>query len=571
MSESRSKSASSGFLSRLPQTLQTARPWYIDKLTRASQEGPEGYDEGLKWLGRHDLFFLIAVILAREDINRPWLFDRCREVQGSPDGFLDLWAREHYKSTIITFGLTIQEIINDPEVTIGIFSHTKQIARGFLRQIKREFESNELLKSLYPEILYNEPAKESPKWSEDEGVIVKRLGNPKEATIEGWGLVDGQPTSKHFRIRVYDDVVTKESVTTPEQVNKTTTAWEMSDNLGAMGGRVRYIGTRYHLRDTYATMIERGVVRERIYPATSNGRLDGKPVLLTDAQWAEKKKTQRSTLAAQMLQNPLADTDATFRVEWLRPYEVRPRTMNILIMADPSKGRSATSDNTAIAVIGIAAGGTRYLVDGYCHRMSLSQRWVALRDLYKRWSIMPGVQQVAVGYERYGAQSDDEYFKEQMLREKVHFTIRELNWTRDGSESKRDRVERLEPDFRLGRFYLPVTVWRESSPSVWSIDDDVESKTYQSVMWRESQGFTAPQKLAFDGGSTDLISKAIKRVDEERRVYDLTLRFMQEYEQFPFGLHDDLLDATSRIYDMESRAPMIVSRADTEPPQFFDS
>ena len=46
----------------------------------------------------------------------------------------------------------------------------------------------------------------------------------------------------------------------------------------------------------------------------------------------------------------------------------------------------------------IDALGNRYLVDGYRHRMDLAQRIDILRTLHKKWTDMPGVQLVKVGY-----------------------------------------------------------------------------------------------------------------------------------------------------------------------------
>jgi len=133
-----------------------------------------------------DLFWLLVYVLGRKDAIHPWVFARCYEVQAAPNGFLDLWPRGHYKSTIITFALTIQEILKDREKTIGIFSFSRPIAKQFLRQIKIEFETNGLLRSLFPDVLWENPHKESNKWSEDEGLIVRRKTNPKESTIEAW-------------------------------------------------------------------------------------------------------------------------------------------------------------------------------------------------------------------------------------------------------------------------------------------------------------------------------------------------------------------------------------------------
>lgn len=504
--------------------------------------------------GCNDRFFLLTTLLKRRDAMHPWLFERCREIEAEPDGFLDLWAREHYKSTIGTFAGIIQEILCDPEITVGIFAFNRATAQAFLAQIMHEFETNEGLQNTYTDVLWQRPRVHASMWAKSVGMVVKRQSNPKEATVEAHGLVDGQPTSKHFRLLVYDDVITRESVTNPEQIKKVTEAWELSDNLGSGEARKWHFGTRYHFGDTYGVILERSILKARLYPATHDGRLTGQPVFLSKDVWEKKKITQRSQVAAQMLQNPLAGQENTFKAQWLHGFDVRPETLTVYIMADPSRGmRGRSSDRTAIAVVGIDSAGNKYLLDGYRHRMNLSERWKALRDLHWKWSGARGVQHVAVGYERYGAQSDDEYFQEQMERDGKGFPIAELNWTRDGAESKKDRVQRLEPDFSQGRFFLPAVVWEPGGRTcLWAVDTE---KSH--IVTREMKGITRNQAVMRDTNQSHRIVKAIMRKDEDGKVYDLTRALMEEMLFFPFAPKDDLVDATSRIYDMEPFPPMI--------------
>lgn len=246
-------------------------------------------------LGRRDLFFMLVFILGVTVGNNDFCFARCREVQANPNGFLDLWAREHFKSTIITYALTIQTIALDREVTIGIFSFNRPIAKGFLKQIKRAMEDNQILKACYPEVFYENPQKESPSWSEDNGITVKRKAIVKEATVEAWGMIEGLPTGRHFKLRIYDDVINEKHVRNPDMVAKVLEQWELSLNLGSEGGlgvegggAERYIGTRYAVADVYNTIIDRKAAIPRIYPATEDGTPEGEPVLLSRAALAKK-------------------------------------------------------------------------------------------------------------------------------------------------------------------------------------------------------------------------------------------------------------------------------------------
>lgn len=234
------------------------------------------------------------------------------------DGVLDLWAREHYKSTIITFAGSIFRIIRshgdgaliDREVTIGIFSHTKAIARGgFLFQIKTELERNEHLKTVFDDIFWQEPRKEAVKWTLDDGISVKRKSNPKEQTVEGHGMIDGMPTGSHFVHVNYDDVVVPESVTTPDMIKKTTAAYEMSTNLGSENGSFSMAGTIYNFGDTYMQLRKRNAVKVRVYPCTLDGEenFTSDNCVLQSPEYLKQKRIAQGpyTFGTQMLLSTL--------------------------------------------------------------------------------------------------------------------------------------------------------------------------------------------------------------------------------------------------------------------------
>jgi phage terminase large subunit-like protein len=475
-----------------------------------------------------------------------------------------------HNSTIITFAKIIQDVLADPELTVGIFSYSRQTAQKFLSQIMQELQRNEALKACFPDVLYWNPERESPRWSLDKGILLKRKSNPKEATVEAWGLVEGQPTGVHFKLLNFDDMIEQRNVTNPEQILRATEAWELSDNLGVGDGTIkRYVGTRYALGDTYQTMIDRKVVKVRLHPATHNGREDGKPVFLSQDTWDKKRIEQRSTLAAQMLQNPAAGKQAIFEMAWFRFYEVRPHTLNVYIMADPSRGRTTRSDRTAMAVIGIDSQGNKYLLDGARHRMKLSERWAMLRHFRDKWSAAPGVQMVRVGYERYGQQSDDEYFQEQMLKleDADQFAIEELAWPNEGSNSKKDRVQRLQPDFEKSKFFLPPIIRHPDLGDCYWRYNQADVK----IDYLPTQGLTRAMRLMEAQGQSFRVPKPLTRRDEEGNIYDLTWALMEEMTVFPFGAKDDLVDATSRIYDMQPMPAIAMDRISPEVQVFTDS
>ena len=485
----------------------------------------------IRELCRSDLFYLLVKVCKRTDMVHPFVYARCREVEQDPDEYLDLWAREHFKSSIITFGKTLQDILNNPEITVGIFSENYTLAQKFLSQIKLELESNIVLKKAFPDILWDNPFTQAPVWNND-GITVKRKGNPKEPTVECQGLLS-MKVGAHYALMVYDDIITLNSVGSPEMVEKINSYFEVSLSQSKEGGKKRYIGTRYSYADTYQMIMDREIAEPRVYTATENGMPDGEPVLFTKEYW-EKKKRENSTynLSCQYLQNPHTEGEKIFDISLLEAYEVRPYKLNVAIVCDPANSMKKGSANTAILVIGLGPSNRKYLLDGYCHKMSLSERWTHLRDLYVKWRKDPGVNNLQVGYEKYGTGNVDlDYFREQFKKEPntPRFTIKELSSAYNGSSRKRDRIERIQPDLIYRNIFLPYPT--------------------------DPTKYTSMQRVALKENCDYRISKKIKHYNEVKRVYDLCDILVNELDSYPYGKLVDCIDGFSRIYDMEMNGP----------------
>lgn len=447
-----------------------------------------------------DLYYLLVRVCGRVDmlpkaagddfVANEFAFRRCREVEAYPDGRLDLWSREHFKSSIVTFGLTIQTILKDPDVTIGIFSHTRPIAKAFLRQIMRELESNKTLHAAFPDVLWGSDVRQAPKWSEDDGIIVKRASNPNEATVEAWGLIDGQPVSKHYKILIYDDIVVAASVNTPEMIEKTRVGLEQSYNLGTTPGRKRAAGTRWHYSDAYRTVVDRGTFIAREHPGRVGGTEDGESVFWSEETHIKKRRDYGPyTYAAQILLNPKADAMQGFKREWFQKYRRYTGKGNRYMTVDAASSKKKGSDYTAIFVVDLGTDGNYYVVDMVRDRLNLTERADRVMALHKKWNPKQ------VRYEKYGLMADIEHIKSRQEQDNYRFPITEVG----GVTSKVDRIKRLLPLFEQGRVYFP---------------------------------------------------ESFHVTDYQRIPCDLVHEFLeQEYMAFPVGAHDDMLDSLSRIAD----------------------
>ena len=463
--------------------------------------------------GKRDLYFLVRYIMDTRQWPHPenknlnlfenqWILNRCRDIQYDSHEVLNIWSRYHCKSTLMTFAFTIFNLIQNPNETIGIFSVTKGIADEFVGQIKTELETNELLIALYPDRFYQNPDKDSPRWTIDRGFITKRtIESLKDASVRGFGLVGSNFTGHRLSITIWDDAVNEQNVTSSDMVMKTDKAWELSLNVGFPGTRRYAIGTFYAAGDTYHTMANRGF-RLRMHPCyridRENSRFEKGTGLPIDVKYhkdesvlyskkhidSEEVKMGPTTFAIQMLCNPNAGDIAGFRYEWFRTYDNDPADIrsdgNAIILVDPANDKKKDASFTAMWVVLLSDDGNYKILDAVIDRLNLAERTNTLFDLVHLWNPLE------VRYERYSFQADIDHIKHVMNERNHFFLIHEVK----GSLKKNDRIARLIPLFRAAKIYFPKSMLRER----------VDGEEVDLTRWfRDREFLQFPNALQKDG------------------------------------------------------------------------
>jgi predicted phage terminase large subunit-like protein len=221
-------------------------------------------------------------------------------------------------------------------------------------------------------------------------------------------------------------------------------------------------------------------------------------VLLSRDEIAKKRRDQGSyVFASQQLQNPVADESQGFKRDDVRYYDgvIALDKVTRYILVDPANAKRKKSDWTGAFVIGAAADGNIYVLDMVRDRLSLTQR----AELLFRWH--RAYKPEAIAYEQYGKDSDIEHFTDRMAREVYRFDLTAVG----GTLSKEDRIRRLVPYFEGHRMWFPRQL----------------------------------HYTQYDGRTVDLVRSFIE----------------EEYLGFPVSLHDDMLDALSRLFDIEIKQP----------------
>ena len=455
------------------------------------------YNRVVREIAENDFFFFCFYVL-QMPINDPFLLARCKEVQEQCHLTIDLWAREHWKSSLLSCAMPIWELIHNKEERIVIFSHTRALAKSFLRRIKEILETNTRLLDAFPDIFFKNPVKDSPKWSENDGLFVKRERVYNEASVEAWGLVDAMPTGKHFTIRVYDDIVTENSITTRAQREKVIERFGLSEFLAAengkvKGGKKRIIGTRYGDNDYYGTLIKgkgkRWKVRE--YPAEvdekGKGKLYGNPVYLSRESLDEKLAGSSPYIySAQMLVNPVTNKGKIFKSFWIKYWDKLEEDTNCYILVDPSKKQGNKNDYFVAIVIKVDCYKKINIVKILRDRLLPKEKWEKIKELYSEF--LPE----EIRYEENGSEGDIQYFEEKMQEENKFLPLFPFR----SKVNKPSRIEKVSGYFADGRILLP------------------RSSVY---------------------------------IDKEGVPKDMVLDFLSEYSNYPFVEHDDMLDCLSFI------------------------
>lgn len=407
------------------------------------------------------------------------------------------------KSITCTVGFPAWLLGKDPSTRIITASYGQKLATKHSVDTRLIMESG-WYNSVFPETVIASDQNEKANF-----MTTKR--GYRKATSVGGAL-----TGEGGDFLILDDPM-KPDEATSETIRNNTLDWIdqvfMSRLNNPKESRVLLVEQRLHTNDATGHLLNKVDWFNLKIPARAHKKvqieLKGQEWLMQEGDILHEDRLDNKTLesirnqigdyafAGQYLQEPVPPSGAEFKLDWFTLYTKveNHKALNLYMFVDPAGDKKkTTSDYTAIMLWGLGADKNYYLIDMVRDRLNTTERVNKIFDLQRKYSQLTG-KPVKVFYKSRSFIPELHSIKERMQKETYHFPLIEVM----EKGEKNDRIRRMIAPAQQKRMYIP---------------------------------------------------KYLNYIDSEGRNRDLTREFLeQEIALFPVAAHDDMLDATSELFN----------------------
>jgi len=337
-----------------------------------------------------------------------------------------LLPRDHMKSALIAYRVA-WELTRDPTLRVLYISSTSNLATKQLKFIKDIF-TDDTYRLYWPDMVNKEEAKRE-KWTERE----ISLDHPrrKEENIRDPSIFTAGLTSNivgmHCDIAVLDDVVVQSNAYLEDGRDKVRDQYGLLSSIESVNSREWVVGTRYHPKDLYSTLLEMvveshdefGHITEKVqlfevkeYPVESAGdgtgeflwprqqRSDGKWFGFDDRILAQKRAqyVNKVHFRAQYYNDP-HDVDSSpinrslfqyYDQTWLArrdgAWNFKGNRLNVVAAVDFAYSTAKAADYSCVVVLGVDGNHNYYIfeIDRF-KTAQPSEYFKHILKLYEKW------------------------------------------------------------------------------------------------------------------------------------------------------------------------------------------
>lgn len=495
--------------------------------------------EALRAKAKESLYFFAKGVLGfdliDEEIHGPvcaGLSDRkCRRK-------MFVLPRSWLKTTVCSIAYPIWRSINDPNIRILIVQNSATNSYKKLAVIRQLWEGNDLLRSLFPELL---PSRSST-WKADSLCLTRSKSFP-ESTYEGAGT-STKLTGRHYNLIIEDDTVAPDLdelgneclAPTHDDVQKAI-GWHRTNVLPLMNtpdqDESLIVGTRWYDEDLIRYVLDNEKqykVVTRACRENEEGKPDYRGSLTYPSRFSDTTLNELEValgpymFGCLYMNTPVRTEDMAFKPNWFEYYDVTPQLSQLAVYTtidpatDPKLSKTGKVDFSVVMTTGKdMITGLVYVLDYFHGQVNPGEMASEIFKQVRKW------RPVLVGYEDVAYQKSIDYWLKELMRQEDLFFILEPLKLSKQKDAKDHRIAGLIPLFAAG--VIRSKPWMKVLESellkfpLGAHDDLPDCLSMQLVLWKMTRSLETYKRIRDE--DPFLLDTALDELSQRKRVANL--------------------------------------------------